>query len=92
MYQEKNFGVRKPCLRLCSPRPKSNHTRLAHSRVTLSPSTLLRINSARVSKARFFAALRMTVVSGYRVKCANVLWSDLAPARHEGEEYEEELS
>ena len=36
---------------------KSNHTRLAHSRVTLSPSATLRINSAKGLKDRFFAAL-----------------------------------
>ena len=52
---------------------KSNHTRLAHSRVTLS--------EAKGLKDRFFAALRMTVLASSIVKCTNVLWSDLASSR-----------
>ena len=48
---------------------KSDHTRLAHSCVTLS--------EAKGLAARFFATLRMTIVGGYIVKCTNVLWSDL---------------
>jgi hypothetical protein len=50
--------------------PKSNHTRLAHSLVTLS--------AAKGLKYRFFAALRMTFLEIYIVKCTNVMWSDLA--------------
>ena len=48
---------------------KPNATRLAHSCVTLSETKGL--------KYRFFAALRMTVLEGYSVKCTNVLHSGL---------------
>jgi hypothetical protein len=48
---------------------KSNHARLAHSRITLSGAKGLKIS--------FFAALRMTMLVGPIVKCMNVMWSDL---------------
>ena len=48
--------------------------RLAHLWVTLS--------EAKGLKSRFFAALRMTMLVGYIVKCMNVLWSDLDVAQH----------
>jgi hypothetical protein len=55
--------------------PKSKHMRLTHSLVTLSETKGL--------KYRFFAALRMTFLRGFIVKCTNVIWSDLQRFSHE---------